>query len=60
MEMNTDIWNNEFVHKMTFYSIEDIKQCFYDLSIFIVENLQPSRLEGFDVEAILKIENYNK
>jgi len=55
MEMNTDIWNNEFVHKITFYSMEDIKQCFYDLSMFIIENLQPNRLEGFDVEAILKI-----
>jgi len=37
--MNTDIWNNEFVHKMTLYQMEDIKQCLYDLSMFIIENL---------------------
>ena len=24
-ELNTDIWNNKEVHKMTFYTIEDIK-----------------------------------
>ena len=31
-------------------NINDIKYCLYDLSMFIQNNLQPNRLEGFDVE----------
>jgi len=59
IEFNTEIWNNEFVHKLTFHSMEDIKQCLYDLSMFICNNLQPNRLEGFYIEGILATRNYN-
>ena len=55
MELNTNIWNNHNVHSLTGYSIEDIRQCLYDISIFISTNLQPNRLKSFDIEAILRI-----
>ena len=58
MEFNTDIWNNKEVHQITFYKFEDIKQCLYDLAKFISGNLQPNRLAGFNVEAILSVQNY--
>lgn len=56
MELNTSIWNNHNVHSLTGYSIEDIRQCLYDISIFISTNLQPNRLKSFDIEAIPKIQ----
>lgn len=39
MELNTEIWNNQNVHSLTGYSIVDIKQCLYDISVFISTNL---------------------
>lgn len=59
MELNTDIWNNERVTRLTGQSMDDIKRCLYDLSIFISTNLHPNRLESFDIEAIMKLENYS-
>lgn len=38
-EINTDIWNNKKVKKLTGYSITDIKECLYDLATFISNNL---------------------
>ena len=32
IEMNTEIWNNNSVHQVTGYSIEDIQECLFDLS----------------------------
>lgn len=58
MELNTHIWNNHNVHSLTGYSIDDIKQCLYDISVFISTNLQPNRLKSFDIDAILKIQKY--
>lgn len=59
MELNTEIWNNQNVHSLTGYTIEDIKHCLYDISMFISTNLQPNRLKSFDVEAILKLQKYS-
>ena len=55
MALNLDIWNNQTVHTLTGYSILDIKDCLHELAIFISTNLQPNRLENFDVEGILKV-----
>merc|ERR1711981_1387826 len=58
MTLNTDIWNNQNVHGLTGYAIEDIKYCLYDISIFISTNLQPNRLKSFDIEAIVQLQKY--
>jgi hypothetical protein len=39
MQLNTEVWNNQNVHCLTGYSVEDIKLCLYDISIFISTNL---------------------
>ena len=49
-ELNLHIWNNKIVHEMTLISILDIKDCLYELSIFISNNLQPNRLECFKID----------
>ena len=58
--MNTNIWNNEAVHNMTGYSIEDIKECLITLANFISSNLQPDRLEGFNLEELKNLKLYAK
>lgn len=59
LRLNTDIWNNRTVHDLTSYSIQDLIECLYDLSVFISTNLQPNRLECFDVEALKTIQQYD-
>ena len=58
LRMNTGIWNNQTMHEMSSYSVTDLQDCLYDLSIFISTNLQPNRLECFDVEALKSIQQY--
>ena len=58
-ELNLDIWNNQTIHNLTGYSIEDLKKCLFDLATFISNNLQPNRLITFDINAILKTNNYD-
>lgn len=58
LRMNTNIWNNRTVHDLTGYSVHDLQDCLYDLSIFIATNLQPNRLECFDIEAIKSLTLY--
>lgn len=58
VHLNTDIWNNHQVHQLTGYSITDIKGCLYMIAAFIANNLQPNRLENFDIEAIKNLQNY--
>lgn len=58
--LNTDIWNNESVTTITGYSIDDIKDCLYDLSFFISTHLSPNRLAGFDIQAIKALEPFNE
>lgn len=57
--MNLAIWNNRDVHQTTEYSIIEIMPCLYDLSVFISTNLQPNRLECFDVEALKQVVIYD-
>jgi len=59
IELNLDIWNNQTVHQMTGYSIDDIKTCLIELSQFICNNLSPNRLEGFDLSAISTTQRYS-
>ena len=59
LRMNTDIWNNRTVHELSGYSILDLTDCLYDLSIFISTNLQPNRLECFDIESIKTLKQYD-
>ena len=58
-ELNLQIWNNQTVHQMTGYSINDIKDCLIELSQFICNNLSPNRLEGFDLGAIETTQQYS-
>ena len=58
MGMNLDIWNNERVHHLTGYSVDDIKHCLHDLFLFIFNSLSPNRLENFDIESILETKMY--
>jgi hypothetical protein len=56
VEMNTMVWNNEHVHTLSLYSIDEIKGCLHELAMFICNNLQPNRLEGFDIESVLELQ----
>ena len=56
--LNTNIWNNTKVVGVTGYSISMIKEPLCALSKFIRENLTPDRLEGFDLEAILDLNDF--
>ena len=58
MLLNTDIWNNAYVVSLTGYSIMMLKEPLYALSKFIRENLTPDRLEGFDLENILELRDF--
>lgn len=58
LRMNTSIFNNKEMHETSKYSIVDLLECLYDLSVFISTNLQPNRLECFDVEALKTIVPY--
>ena len=57
-DLNLSIWNNQSVHSMTGYSLEDVKPCLIELSQFICNNLSPNRLDGFDISAILAVPMY--
>jgi hypothetical protein len=57
--LNTDIWNNARVVGLTGYSIMQIKEPLYHLAKFIRENLTPDRLAGFNLEAILQVQDFN-
>jgi len=48
-DLNLSIWNNERVHNLSGYSLDDIRPCLYELSKFICNNLSPNRLEGFSI-----------
>ena len=43
---------------LTGYSITMIQEPLYKLAMFIRENLTPDRLEGFDLEGIMKIKHF--
>ena len=32
IELNIEIWSNQTIHNVSGYSIEDLKQCIYDLA----------------------------
>ena len=57
IELNTNIWNNHLVFNVTQYSIEDIKECIYDLAVFISQNFSPSGINCFDLDSILETQN---
>ena len=56
--LNTDIWNNPEIVSLTGYSIEMVKEPLYHLSNFIKNNLTPNRLEGFNIEAIKDLKDF--
>ena len=55
---NTAIWNNPEIVKSTGYSIEFLKDVLYKLAMFIRINLTPDRLEGFNLEHIKQLGNF--
>lgn len=58
VQLNLQIWNREYIHQLTGYAVEDIKECLYDLSMFIANSLSPNRLANFDIELIKEERNY--
>ena len=50
--LNTDLWNNKNMFKLTGYSIEDLKESLIALSKFVSDNLVPNKLKYFDLDAI--------
>jgi len=56
--LNLEVWNTEQVYNLTGYSIEDLKNCLYDLSVFIWNSLTPNRLENFDIKSILNAKKF--
>lgn len=59
LRLNTDIWNNQSMHELSGYSICDLTDCLHELSVFISTNLQPNRLECFDIAAIKSLQKYD-
>lgn len=59
LKLNTAIWNNPTVLKLTGYSIQMLARPMYELSVFITKNLTPNKLEGFDIHALLYLKNFN-
>ena len=58
-DLNLEFWNNQYVHYLTGYSIVDLRVCLYELAMFIRDNLQPDRLESFEVNSINTTKIYN-
>lgn len=57
--MNTDIWNNEEVSKVTGYTIEMIKEPLLALCQHLQSEIKSSQLEDFNIDTILSLRNYN-
>ena len=55
--LNTDIWNNKEVFKLTGYKIEELTETLISLAKFVSENLVPNKLKYFDIQALQKIKN---
>ena len=55
--LNTDIWNNRNMYKLTGYSIEDLVESLMALSKFVSDNLVPNKLKYFDLEALRNLKN---
>ena len=55
--LNTDIWNNTKIYKLSNYCIEELTESLIALSKFVSENLVPNKLKYFDLEAIKHIKN---
>ena len=52
LQLNLDIWGSEDVEQTSGYKISDLRECLYDLAVFVSECLSPNPLEMFDIEAI--------
>ena len=55
--LNTDIWNNRNMYKLTGYSIEDLVESLMALSKFVSDNLVPNKLKSFDLAALKNLKN---
>ena len=55
--LNTDIWNNRNMYKLTGYSIEDLVESLMALSKFVSDNLVPNKLKYFDLAALKNLKN---
>ena len=57
--LNTDKWNNPTVVAVTGYTIEMLVQPLSAMAAFIRENLNPDRLEGFDIDSVQLSKNFS-
>jgi hypothetical protein len=57
--LTTDLWNNPTVVAVAGYTVEMLAQPLSDMVIFIRKNLNPDRLEGFDIDSVKFIKNFS-
>ena len=58
LQVNTQVWNNQKVLKVTGYKYTALKQCLYELANNVRDSLTPDRLYGFDLETILEVDDF--
>jgi hypothetical protein len=39
--------------------MSDLKDCLYDLALFIAKSLNPNRLQNFDIELIKQVKDFD-
>ena len=54
-----DIWNNSTVVAVAGYTMEMLVQPLSDMLAFIRKNLNPDRLEGFDIDSVQFCKNFS-
>ena len=54
-----DIWNNSTVVAVAGYTMEMLVQPLSDMLAFIRKNLNPDRLEGFDIDSVQFYKNFS-
>ena len=55
---NTSLWNTPKIVAVTGYSIEMLAAPLHRHAAFIRENLNPDRLDGFDIDFLESVKNY--
>ena len=57
--LDTNKWNNPTVVAVTGYTMEMLVKPLSDMAAFIRENLNPDRLEGFDIDSVQFSKNFS-
>ena len=57
--LDTNKWNNPTVVAVAGYTMEMLVKPLSDMAAFIRENLNPDRLEGFDIDSVQFSKNFS-